>query len=94
MEFSLDIMIQYSFVNHHKQRHGEHWDVTTAPGKPDRHQPYFESRAHTDFVCEQPALEGPRRPVTAEEALEPGPQQQPPGKVVLSIISIYFTTRR
>ena len=55
-EFLLDIMILYSMVNQHKQRHGEHWDVTMAPEKPDRQQLYFESRARTDFLCEQPTL--------------------------------------
>ena len=72
MELSLDIIIQYSLI---KQRHGEHLDVTMAPEKPGRHQPYFESWAHTDFVREQPPLEGPQRPVTAEEAPEPGTQK-------------------
>ena len=78
MELSLDIIIQYNLVNQHKhdkQRHGEHLDVTMAPEKPGRHQPYFESWAHTDFVREQPTFEGPQRPVTAEEAPEPGTQK-------------------
>ena len=93
MELSLDIIIQYSLVNQQKQRHVEYLDVTMAPEKPGRHQPYFESRAHTDFVREQPTLEGPQRPVTAEEAPELGTQKQSPGNVV-SIISIYFIIRR
>ena len=93
MELSLDIIIQY-LVNQHQQRHGEHWDVTMVPENPGRHQPYFESRAHTDFVREQPTPEVPQRPVTAEGAPEPGTQKQPPGNVVLSIISIYFIIRR
>ena len=88
MELSLDIMIQYSLVNQHEQYHGEHWDVAKAPEKPDRHQPYFESRAHTDFVCEQLTLEGPQRPVTAEDGPEPGTQKQPTGNAVLSVISL------
>ena len=72
MELSPEIIIQYTLVNQHKQRHGEHLDVTMAPEKPGRHQHYFESRAHTDFVREQPTLVGPQWPVTAEEAPEPG----------------------
>ena len=49
MELSLDIIVQYSLVNQNKERHGEHWDVTIAPEKPGKHQPYFESQAHTAF---------------------------------------------
>ena len=94
MELSLDIIIRYSFVNRHKQRHGEHLDVTMAPEKPGSHQPYFESRAQTYFVPEQPTLKEPQRPVTAEEAPEPGTQKQPHGNVVLSSMSVYFIIRR
>ena len=74
MELSLNIIIQYSLINKHKQRHGEQLDVSMASENPGRHQPYFESRAHTDFAREQPTLEGPQRPVTADEAPEPGTQ--------------------
>ena len=97
MELSLDIIIQHSLVyqhKHNKQCHGEHLGVTMAPEKPGRHQPYFESRAHTDFIHEQPTLEVPQRPVAAEEAPDPGNPQQSPSNVLLSIISIYFIIRR
>ena len=38
---------------------------------------YFEGQAHIDFVCEQPTLEGPPRPVTTEGALELPPPPPP-----------------